>query len=34
VLDDEGKIVLRSITLKVKLGPWEQDLAVQNGMRP
>jgi hypothetical protein len=34
VLDDEGKIVLRSIVTKVKLGPWEQDLAVQNGMRP
>jgi hypothetical protein len=34
VLDDEGKIVLRSIVAKVKLGPWEQDLAVQNGMRP
>ena len=34
VLDEEGKIVLRSIVAKVKLGPWEQDLAVQNGMRP
>jgi hypothetical protein len=34
VLNDEGKIVLRSIVTKVKLGPWEQDLAVQNGMRP
>jgi hypothetical protein len=34
VLDDEGKIVLRSVVTKVKLGPWEQDLAVQNGMRP
>jgi hypothetical protein len=34
VLDEEGKIVLRSVVTKVKLGPWEQDLAVQNGMRP
>lgn len=34
VLSDEGRIVLQSIVLKVKLGPWEQDLAVQNGMRP
>jgi len=34
VLNDEGKIVLRSIVTKVKLGPWEQVLAVQNGMRP
>jgi hypothetical protein len=34
VLSDEGRIVLRSLVLKVKLGPWEQDLAVQNGMRP
>jgi hypothetical protein len=34
VLDGDGKIVLRSIAVKVKLGPWEQNLAVQNGMRP
>lgn len=34
VLDDQGNIVLRAVVLKVKLGPWEQDLAVRNGMRP
>ena len=34
VLNDEGRIVLRSIVTKATLGPWEQELAVQNGMRP
>jgi membrane-associated protease RseP (regulator of RpoE activity) len=33
-LDDQGNIVRRSVITKVKLGPWEQELAVRNGMRP
>jgi hypothetical protein len=33
-LDDDGNTALRSVVLKVKLGPWEQELAIRNGMRP
>ena len=33
-LDDGGNMALQSVTLKVKLGPWERELAVRNGMRP
>lgn len=33
-LDDDGNMNLQSVTLKVKLGPWERELAVRNSMRP
>jgi S1-C subfamily serine protease len=33
-LDDQGNQVLRNVTLKVTLAPWQLDLAVRNGPRP
>jgi membrane-associated protease RseP (regulator of RpoE activity) len=33
-IDNEGKMVVRSVVTKVTLGPWELELAVQNGPRP